>query len=134
MGFYRYANDLISLFFPEVCLGCNRPLVSQEKYICTHCSFHLPYTNFHLDAENIACKRFWGRIPLKAAASYLYFSPGSLVQQILHNIKYKNRPHAATFLGKQYGLSIKKTSSFNNIDLIIPVPLHQTSHRQRAYN
>lgn len=134
MGIHNYLKDFISLFFPSVCIGCNRPLLYQEEYICTHCLFHLPYTNFHLDDKNQAARRFWGRVPLQAVTSYLYFSSGTHVQHILHAIKYKNKPQAATFVGKQYGFHLKNTEIFKDIEVIIPVPLHRKRLRKRGYN
>jgi ComF family protein len=134
MILWQYINDFISLFFPEQCLGCRSSLLSQEEYICTHCSYSLPYTHFHLEKDNAAAKRFWGRVPLEAVASYIYFVQGSHVQQILHFIKYRNRPRAAQFFGRLYGKELVDSHVFKDATIIIPVPLHKKRLRKRGYN
>src|SRR5690606_30105273 len=70
-------NDAIALLFPELCVCCERALVSQEKHLCTPCLYHLPVTGFHHDADNLAMRQLAGRIPLNALASYLYTSAGA---------------------------------------------------------
>src|SRR5690554_481737 len=134
MVFGQYISDFLSLFFPEVCLGCKRTLIHQEEYICTHCKFSLPYTGFHLEKENRAVKKLWGRAPIENVVSYIYFINGSHVQQIMHSIKYRNNPFVAQFLGRRYGAELNAVESFNDADLIVPVPLHKKRLIQRGYN
>lgn len=40
-------NDLVHLFFPDLCLTCKTPLVKTEDQICLSCLYDLPYTHFH---------------------------------------------------------------------------------------
>lgn len=134
MVFWRYIGDFVSLFFPEVCLGCKRSLLSQEEFICTHCNYSLPYTGFHLVKNNQAAKKLWGRVSLENVVSYFYFTQGSPVQQIMHAIKYHNRPHAARFLGRRYGIELLAAEVFREATLIVPVPLHKKRMIQRGYN
>lgn len=134
MVLWQYISDFVSLFFPQVCLGCKRALVFQEEYLCTHCYHSLPYTSFHLDKDNQAAKSLWGRIPAETVASYFYFTYGSPIQQILHSIKYRNRPKAAQYFGRLYGTELKGAEAFKDATLIIPVPLHRKRLMQRGYN
>src|SRR5690554_6606003 len=127
-------NDAIALLFPELCVCCDRALVSQEKHLCTPCLYHLPVTGFHHDADNLAMRQLAGRIPLNALASYLYFSAGSSVQRIVHRIKYQKGFALADYLGFLYGLELGKAAAFRSCDLIIPVPLHKKRLRWRGYN
>lgn len=134
MVFGQYIRDFLSLFFPEICLGCKRSLLYQEKFICTHCEYSLPYTNFHLEQNSQAAKKLWGRIPVEKVASYLYFGNKSHVQQLMHSIKYGNRPNVARFFGHRYGRELVASGAFSDADLIIPVPLHKKKLIQRGYN
>lgn len=127
-------NDAIALLFPELCVCCERALVSQEKHLCTPCLYHLPVTGFHHDADNLAMRQLAGRIPLNALASYLYFSAGSSVQRIVHRIKYQKGFVLADYLGFLYGLELGKSAAFRSCDLIVPVPLHKKRLRWRGYN
>ncbi|WP_256010844.1 ComF family protein [Desertivirga xinjiangensis] len=131
---YRHLSDFVSLFFPEVCAGCGASLVSQESVLCSGCIFHLPYTNFHLDKSNRVARQFWGRVTFRQCSAYLYFSKGSKVQNLMHQLKYNNRPEVGFKLGDMYGKDLKEASGFEKPDLIIPVPLHPARQRKRGYN
>ena len=55
------ANDLMGLFFPNLCVLCNQELLSDERHICTNCLTALPYTNFHNHTENTLEQKIKGR-------------------------------------------------------------------------
>ncbi|MDM8177288.1 MAG: phosphoribosyltransferase family protein [Pseudosphingobacterium sp.] len=129
----RYFQALVSLLYPELCAGCKRSLYEHESLICTHCLYHLPITNFHLDPANAASKQLWGRVPLQVVSSYLYYVKGSTVQNILHHLKYFNKPEIGNMLGKRYG-ELLYCSTFRHVDLIVPVPLHPKKLKKRGYN
>lgn len=132
--FYDLWSDFVSLFFPALCYSCGETLFKNENSICTHCQYHLPKTNFHLSNDNPVAKIFWGRINLVAAAAYFFFIKGGRVQQLIHELKYKGAKQVAFDIGKLYGHELKAASNFQDIDLIIPVPLHKKKLRKRGYN
>lgn len=129
----RYLKAFISLLYPELCAGCMRSLYEHEELICTHCLYHLPVTNFHLDAKNAAGKQLWGRVQVTAVASYLYYVKGTAVQNVLHQLKYFKKPEIASMLGKRYG-AVLAASPFIDADLLVPVPLHPKKLKKRGYN
>ncbi len=130
----RYLTDFAALLFPRVCACCSRPLVQQESQICTDCLYHLPYTDFHLDPDNRAARELWGRLPAEGVTSLLHFSKSTRVQQLMHQLKYRNNPGVGRILGAQYGRILKQVSPFSAGELIIPVPLHRRKQRKRGYN
>ena len=130
----RYLTDFTALLFPSVCACCSRPLVQQESHICTGCLYHLPYTDFHLDPDNRAARELWGRLPTEGVTSLLHFSKSTRVQQLMHQLKYKNNPGVGQMLGTQYGRILKQVPPFSGGVLIIPVPLHRRKQRNRGYN
>lgn len=80
-------------------------------------------------------KKFWGRIPVLQAASYLYFQKDGRVQHLLHELKYRGKTEVGEFIGAMYGTVLKESDNlFNKADLIIPVPLHIEKLRKRGYN
>lgn len=127
-------KDLINLFFPKVCLSCNQALLDNEKYVCTNCRHDLPVTNYHLDRSDQVMKVFYGRVKLENATSLLRFQKKGIVQQLLHNLKYKGHQEIGTFLGAWLGEELKDISAYKDIDLVIPVPLHRRKQRKRGYN
>jgi ComF family protein len=128
------SDDLFGLFFPNLCLGCGQPLIRGEEVICSICHFHLPKTYFHNDPENPLNRVFWGRVNLEAVTAFLYFQKGSMVQQLLHQLKYKDRQEIGVRIGKWYGQELCLADPFRDAELIIPVPLHPKKLRKRGYN
>lgn len=127
-------NGLLYIFFPRICAACNHSLYKNEDVICTSCLYHLAKTNTHTDSTNTIYKTFWGRVPISNAASYLFFTKQGKVQHLIHQLKYKKREDVGIYLGVLYGNELKICSPYNEVDLIIPVPLHPLKKRKRGYN
>jgi len=127
-------KNLINLFFPEVCYGCKAFLSDNEKYLCTDCRHNLPLTNFHRDSENAVHKILYGRVKLENATALLHFSKKGIVQQLMHNLKYRGHEKIGLFLGQWMGEELKNIKSYQSIDIVIPVPLHKSKLRKRGYN
>ena len=126
--------NLLNLFFPKVCLGCNAYLGDNESYICMSCRHQLPLTNFHLDNNDALKNVFFGRVKLEQATALLHFSKKGIVQQLMHNLKYKGHQDVGLFLGKWLGEELKTIEAYQNIDVVVPVPLHRSKLRKRGYN
>jgi len=131
---YRYIKDFLSLVFPNLCCACGTSLVQYENLLCTKCLYQLPYTNHHLDKENKLAKQFWGRVQVSSASAFLLFTQKGKVQKLMHQLKYNNQPEIGVELGRLYGLELKKLEEYQNIDVIIPVPLHPKKQKKRGYN
>ena len=127
-------KSIINLFFPPVCAGCHSFLVSNENVICTLCRHNLPLTNHHLNPENEAFKKFYGRIPVEHTSTLLYFHKKGIVQELIHNLKYKGQEDIGTVLGEWYADELKTLEILQSVDEIIPVPLHKRKLRERGYN
>lgn len=127
-------KNIINLFFPPVCASCHSFLLSNENVICTLCRHTIPLTNHHLTPENEAFKKFYGRIPVEYASALLYFHKSGIVQQLIHNLKYKGQQEIGTVLGEWYAEDLKNSTIIQSVDEIIPVPLHKRKLRERGYN
>ena len=127
-------KNIVNLFFPPVCAGCHSFLVSNENVICTLCRHNIPLTNHHLNAENEAFKKFYGRIPVEYTSALLYFHKKGIVQELIHNLKYKGQEQIGTVLGEWYAEDLKNVTNLQSINEIIPVPLHKRKLRERGYN
>lgn len=127
-------NDLISLLYPELCQACGHSLFSNEYLICLSCLYKLPKTNFHLEKNNTIEKIFWGRFPLQKASSFLYFRKGSRVQNLMHEFKYRSKKEIGYYLGELFAKELSKEHWLDEVDVIIPVPLHPKKQQIRGYN
>ena len=127
-------KNLVNLFFPPVCSGCHSFLMTNETVICTKCRHDLPQTNHHIHTENEAFKKFYGRIPVIHASAFLYFHKKGMVQELIHNLKYRGHQEIGTQLGYWYAEDLKNNLALKNVDAIIPVPIHKKRWRKRGYN
>lgn len=105
-----------------------------EKLICTECYVVIPRTGYHTIADNPVARLFWGRCQLEKAAAFSYYNKGSRIRSLIHNLKYKGIKEIGIELGTIYGQSLRSSGFFNDIDLIIPVPLHPLKKRKRGFN
>ncbi len=129
-----WLTDLLNLFFPNLCQACGQSLIKNEKIICLSCLFKLPKTNFHIHEDNPISQIFLGRVNINTATSFLFFNKGGNVQKLIHQLKYKGNTETGLFLGELLGSDLKKSSLYSNIDIIVPVPLHQKKLHKRGFN
>jgi len=127
-------KNLLNLFFPQICRGCGHHLSDNELKICTSCRHQLPLTNFHDDIDNAVHKMLYGRVKLIHATALLHFSKKGIVQQLMHNLKYRGQEDIGQFLGEWLGEELKHLKSYSDIDVIVPVPLHKAKLKSRGYN
>jgi ComF family protein len=129
-----YFADFVALFFPELCPACGESLMANEHIICTDCQFNLPQTNFHLQPDNIVARQFWGKLNLEGAYALYFFSKGGKIQNLMHHFKYRGMQKIGNLLGNIAGNQLAKSTVFNSVDVIIPVPLHKSRLKDRGYN
>ena len=127
-------ESIINLFFPKVCSGCSAFLLTNENVICTVCRHDIPLTNHHLNSENEAFKKFYGRIPVIHTSALFYFHKKGIVQELIHNLKYKGHEEIGTIMGEWYAEELKTIELLQSVDEIIPVPLHRRKLKERGYN
>ena len=122
------------MLLPTVCFGCNTHLNRGEQHLCTVCRNHLPITDYTFNEENPIDRIFYGRIRINKASSFLFFAENSIVQRLIHHLKYKNQEQIGVFLGDWYGQILKENQFIDKIDIVIPVPLHKKKFKKRGYN
>lgn len=129
-----YFNAFQHLFFPHNCKGCGVDFISVNSFLCSRCIAQLPSTHFIEISNNPIEKIFAGRISLSAGTALYFFTKAGLLQYILIQLKYKNNKAAGIFLGTQLGMALKKSTRYQQIDCIIPLPLHPKKEYLRGYN
>ncbi len=130
----KILNYIVSSFFPAVCLGCSDKLLHQELHICTHCRHNLPFTSFQKHAQNPVMNSFYGRVLLENATALLHYKKNGMVQQLVHQLKYKGQQEIGTVFGNLLGNDLKNETSYQSITHVIPVPLHKKRFQKRGYN
>ena len=94
----------------------------------------MPRTGYHMLPGNPVEQLFWGRCYIEKAAAFSYYSKGSRIRNLIHNLKYRGIKEIGYELGRIYGLSLKSSGFTSGINLIVPVPLHPGKRRIRGFN
>ncbi len=129
-----FFDGLLHLFFPQTCIGCGNDIIMRDELLCTGCTDNLPLTNFHLYSGNPLEKVFTGRLRLHAAAALMYFSKQSVIQHLLHALKYKGNREIGLHLGRMMGQLLNESPRFQDLFALIPLPLHPSRLKRRGYN
>jgi len=94
----------------------------------------IPRTNYHIEPDNPVAQLFWGRCRIEKAAAFSYYSRDSRIRKLIHQLKYKGAREIGAELGRIYAVSLMSSKFLDDIDMIIPVPLHPSKVRQRGFN
>lgn len=134
IGYKELKNSILHILFPHVCDGCGSDIINEDSSLCMKCIAGLPETNFHLHANNPVEKIFWGRLPVICATAQYYFTKESLLQRLMHQLKYKGNKDLGKQLGRLMGYDLLKTHRFNRVDYLVPLPLFASKEKRRGYN
>jgi ComF family protein len=129
-----YLNDFAHLIYPHHCEGCGSDVLQNSQLLCSECLLQLPETGFAPIQENTVEKRFYGRLPIYSATAAFYFTKESLIQHLMHQLKYKGNKDVGIYLGKLLGHQLKQSNRFNEVEVLIPLPLNPKREFKRGYN
>ena len=145
----RAAADMI---LPRVCVVCGRRLLLQEKHICLGCAADMPFTRFETMSHNpmadrlneviqrhLAADGVSSRLPQSyeryayASALFLYKEDNGY-KRIPYQIKYHGNLTVGRHFGRMLGQRLAGSQLFNDVNMVIPVPLHRLRRWKRGYN
>lgn len=135
LGIKKYLQDWANVIAPKLCIICGVELRNNLPQYCLSCRVSLPsaelperifseiishFPNNSLVLDNILC---------------LYnFTQNSDIQKMIYALKYQGLQRLAFEAGTELGKAISNFDSFNDIDVIAPVPIHKAKIRERGYN
>ena len=131
---FTLLNAVVGLFYPSVCAACGNSLFQWEKTVCTRCRSLLPKTGYERHEGNPLAQVFYGKVRLRAVTACYFFSKEGKVQHLIHELKYKDNPDAGVYLGQELGKTLREAPLFQDLDYLIPVPLHPKKEKERGYN
>ncbi len=127
-------RDFSHLFFPHICAGCGSDLVKEDQFICINCYTSLPETGFSAKSNNPIEKMFYGRIEVAEATAAYYFTKSTVLQRLIHTLKYHNTPEVGLQLGRWMGVQLQNSGRFCTVNALIPLPLFKEKEKKRGYN
>ena len=131
----NWLTRILDFIAPRQCVVCGSRLAPTERTLCSACLLYLPRTAFQFTPDdNAMVQLFWGHTPILRAAALIYYQPHSEMAQIVYAMKYGQRPDIGEDMGRLMANEMQIAHFFDDIDLLLPVPLSRKRLRQRGYN
>lgn len=131
-------DRILNLIYPPRCILCERVISSTDNYICHHCS-GIIHT-----IEGLRCKKCSRSIQKGELCSTclneehdfefgkVLYDYDDTIKEALYRFKYNGDKNYAQYFGKQ--IYYKYSDIINDMDLMIPVPVHRKKLKSRGYN
>lgn len=152
-GMRRSLKAVADLLLPRSCIACERALLLDEEHLCSDCLADLPLTRFHLLRHNPMADKFnaaiqkhletiWSSDPsadvpyerYAYATALFFYETGSGYSHITHHLKYGGDLAAGRYFGRMLGEEVIRTPWMQDVDAIIPIPLHWYRRWKRGHN
>ena len=127
-------QSIFQALFPSTCACCGQVLTAGESQICVGCLADLPQTGYSTYEDNPAERKLLGRIHFEHATAMLLYRSGGTVRQMVHAMKFHQCPELCVIMGRQMGLDLMRSGHFDDVDILLPVPLHWLRQLGRGYN
>jgi ComF family protein len=143
----RLINGLVDIIYPKKCLACKRKLAkaAANDFICSRCWGEIkknvpPFCR--LCGRHLEIKINTGNIcstciekPLSFDRAFSPCVYEGVIKELIHGFKYKNKDYLGETLSSLMIEFIKGYNlDMNDLDLIIPMPLHTARLREREFN
>ncbi len=79
-------------------------------------------------------QRFAGLFPFERATGHFFYSSQSDLSILMQDLKYRHYRNLARKLGEIVGRELSTTSFLNDMDYIVPIPIHFIKRARRGYN
>lgn len=147
------ASALTDFLLPRLCLVCGRGLNLHEEHLCIWCEADLPLSYFWNMRNNPMSERLnetiqkkimdritadaytnGDRIKFSYATSLFLYHEENNYKKIPQALKYLCNLEEGFYYAAMLGRMMKASRLYEDVDFIIPVPLHWTRHWKRGYN
>lgn len=131
VSLFKYILDV---FFPRTCPTCGQVLADDEE-LCADCVLQLPRTEQALNRDNSTEILFQDVPHFAYAGCWLHYIKHTYLQELIHGAKFgQGNPVLLQQLGQLAAQEWQDTGFFDNVDVIVPVPLHWKRLRERGFN
>lgn len=140
-------DSIISIIYPTVCAGCNKPNHNNEKniYICNECYYsikrHVPPFCQKCGRGLMQTKDIYSGVCSTCQNRKYYFNQAwsicsyeGVIKDLIHKFKYNQKEQYKAIFENLFNEFFETFNVLSEIDLIIPIPLHPARLREREYN
>lgn len=130
-----FLTKVLDFVSPRLCVICGRRLLPSQPLLCSHCTLHLPVTDYYLSPlDNPMARLFWGLFPIERASALFFYEPKASTRELIYDLKYRGFPMIGEEMGALIARHYQPAGFFEGVDAIIPVPLTRRRRWQRGYN
>lgn len=138
-------HAILEVLFPSCCVGCEKKLMQEEQVICSSCfnsivrteHAHISHNGIDmLIAERLSETKKKIRYVRGAAFAYYNRERGQIVRSLIERGKFGLHTNPMIFyeLGKKAAGEYVGSALLEDVDLLVPVPLHPYRLRERGFN
>ncbi len=125
-------DDILSLFYPRLCIGCGERDPLRDEYFCLSCRMDVPFIKDRARVDAALVGKVSLPEKLNNVYALFYYTKTGVTQQLLRQLKYKRKPNVAVKLGCM--LAEKYISEIDPAAVLVPVPIHPKRLHDRGYN
>ena len=125
---------ITTLLFGQRCMVCDEPIDHTMHGICIKCRYSIPLTLYSKSDDNPVKALFDGLAPIEHGSAHFFYSGSDLWRNLVHRFKYGGMWHIAYSMGRWYGAELKESGLYDDVDVIVPIPLHPLKILKRGYN
>ena len=133
VGLKKQTVTFLDYFLPRFCVSCSNRLSPEQEIICADCLGKIEKASTERIIHEYD-RKFKDKQIINEFFSLFIFEKDKELQNAIHALKYNNKFKVGIFLGKLLGLELQKFHPEWQIDLIIPIPLHQLKKAERGFN
>ena len=131
---FRTLFSISSFLLPRYCCGCKKIMNNLEDVICADCLCELGQCYNVFEDKGELRKKISIYYPIKNSGAFILYKKQSIASKLIHKFKYDDDIVIGKYLMELFCNDIKKLDWINDIDLIVPLPLHWRRTWHRGYN
>ena len=145
MDIARLRQSVWEVLVPTCCMACDSKLVQEEQVICSSCLALIARTEHNILEDNgidmlfaELIKEVGRRVRYEKGGAWGYYNRerGQVLRRLIELGKYGAHAHAEVFayLGEVAAREYIDSDLMDDIDVLVPVPLHPRRLRERGFN
>lgn len=139
------SRAILEVLFPSCCVACEQKLIHEEQTICSSCLSAISRTEHVSLPDNGIDMLFakWFQQDKKkphyergAAFAYYNRERGQILRSLIEKGKFGTHPNPMIFyeLGRVAANEYIGSALLEDVDYLVPIPLHPKRLRQRGFN